>query len=102
MEDDSDFIDYKAHVLARLAALQRLKDELPKKERSALARSIDKMIHAEASTLRNLRSRLRASIDLLKAEPQKKGERKGARAAGPIFGVRPTRPWGGSTLLWPT
>lgn len=54
MDADSDFDD-RSHALARLAALERLREQLKRGERKNMLRSIERMIDHEARTLRKQR-----------------------------------------------
>jgi len=53
-ERDHDLQDQRArtHALARLATLQRLKDQAKARDRSSMLRSIEKLIELETKTLR--------------------------------------------------
>ena len=51
---DSDFTDSRAQALARLATLQRLKDEMRRNNRKAMMDSIERLMAAETSFLREL------------------------------------------------
>ena len=51
---DSGFRDGKAQALARLATLQRLREEMKKNNRQAMLRSIEELMAAETRLLRNL------------------------------------------------
>ena len=57
MDEDSDFMGERAQLMARLAILQRLKDEMARNSRHAMVRSIEQMIEAETQALRKLRDR---------------------------------------------
>jgi hypothetical protein len=54
-ERDSDFTDSRAQALARLATLQRLKDEMRRNNRQAMMDSIERLMAAETRFLRELR-----------------------------------------------
>ena len=45
----------RAHRMARLAALQRMRDQMRAGNRESMLHSIDKLIEAEATALRKLR-----------------------------------------------
>jgi hypothetical protein len=49
---DSDFSDPRSRALARIAALQRLREQINKENREAMVRSIDQLIEQETRSLR--------------------------------------------------
>jgi hypothetical protein len=57
VEQDSDFGFDHAHIMARLAALQRLKDEMSRNNRAAMLKTIEQMMEAERSALVRARDR---------------------------------------------
>ena len=57
MEEDSDFLGERAQHMARLATLQRLKEEMARNKRQAMVRTIEQMIEAETQAVRKLRDR---------------------------------------------
>lgn len=54
-EKDRDSKDERAHVFARLATLQRLREEMKKNNRAAMLHSIEELMAAETRVLRKLR-----------------------------------------------
>jgi hypothetical protein len=57
VEEDSDFAGERAQHMARLATLQRLKEEMARNNRQAMMRTLEQMVEAETQVLRNLRDR---------------------------------------------
>ena len=57
VEEDSDFPGERAQHMARLAALQRLKEEMVRNNRQAMLRTIEQMIEVEMQVVRKLRDR---------------------------------------------
>lgn len=53
-ERDSGFKDERAQVFARLATLQRLREEMKKNNRKAMLKNIEELMAAEARVLRKL------------------------------------------------
>jgi hypothetical protein len=53
-ERDSDFKDERAQVFARLATLQRLREEMKKNNRQAMLKNIEELMAAEARVLGKL------------------------------------------------
>lgn len=52
---DRDPDSERAHRMARLAALQRLRDQMRDGNRESMLQSIERLIEAEANALRKLR-----------------------------------------------
>jgi len=57
VDDDSDFMGERAQAMARLATLQRLREEMARNNRQAMVRTIEQMIQAETQAVRKLRDR---------------------------------------------
>lgn len=53
---DSDFSDPRSRALARIAALQRLREQIKADNREAMVRSIDQLIEHETRALRERES----------------------------------------------
>lgn len=51
---DNDFTDSRAHAFARLAVLQRLREQAKAGHRDAMLQSIDKLIDQETRALRDI------------------------------------------------
>jgi hypothetical protein len=51
-ERDSDFSDHRAQALARLATLQRLREQAGQANRAAMLKSIEQLIEQERKALR--------------------------------------------------
>ena len=56
-EVNSEFADRRAQALARLAVLQRLKDQALAGDRASMFRSIDMLMEAESRALRARKDR---------------------------------------------
>ncbi len=57
LEQDNDFGSERSQIIARLAALQRLKDEMARNNRTAMLRTIEQMMEAEHRALLNAQKR---------------------------------------------
>lgn len=63
MDEYSEFGSDRAKIMARLATLQRLKEEMSRNNRSAALGTIEQMMQAESALLRKLQQRDLHSAD---------------------------------------
>lgn len=54
---DADCKDEKAQALARLAALQRLKEQAAKGERAGMVKALEQLMNVQGGALRSARDR---------------------------------------------